>query len=181
MTKSTERKALAEATPENHPILDPDLLEFRTAKKIKHLIAKPMQDILKDKTIVHKFLLASMEGEQVLKTNSMVCIGNEDDAWQQEPATLLKKYNVTGYTDDGWAICEPKPENENWACQIPEDHPPFSVICLWGREFMVDGQQVFLLFGKPGDYVLRSKTDPNDVWIVDQKLFRSTYEIEGDD
>jgi hypothetical protein len=47
---------------------------------------------------------------------------------------------------------------------------PFVVVATWGK-----------LGGKPGDFVLKNYRDravayPEDVWVVDQSLFRATYE-----
>ena len=51
----------------------------------------------------------------------------------------------------------------------PIDHP-FAVHASWGQ-----------LTGKPGDFLVKNFQDretvyPADVWIVDQTLFRQTYE-----
>ena len=51
----------------------------------------------------------------------------------------------------------------------PIDHP-FEVQATWGK-----------LSGKPGDFLFKNFSDrdtasPADVWIVDQTLFRQTYE-----
>ena len=156
-------------TVEEIPLISPNGLAFKTAKKTKPLKAKHIQHLFADSSVVAKFLLATLEGNQMLKANSMVCIGDANDAWQQTSQKLFQKYNVTGMDDQGWMICEPKPENEVWAVQFPFD---FQITGQWG-EHMADG--TFRQIGKGGDYVLRSKSDPTDVWIVAKKVFENTY------
>lgn len=156
------------------PMVSPDQLAFKTAKKTKGLKAKHIQQLFADDSILSKFLLATLEGQQMLKGNSVVCVGGDNDAWQQTSEKLLKKYNVVGLDEQGWMICEPKPENEVWAAQVEVVEGSFQIIGQWG-ERKPDG--TFRQVGKTGDYVLRSKSDPTDVWIVAKKVFDATYEI----
>ncbi len=100
-----------------------------------------------------------------------------NDAWQQTNAKLLQKYNVTGVDEQGWMICEPKPENEVWAAStigLVSNSGQFRIVGQWG-ERQPDG--TFIQYGVVGDYVLKSKTDPTDVWIVAKKVFENTYSI----
>jgi len=168
-------------------ILNPDEFEFRTATKTKPIKAKPIDDIVIDKSVFSQFLLTTLEGNQPLKDGSMLCIGEANDAWQQPPEKLLAKYDIAPI-EDGWLICTPKPDNEIWAAQVddlphPRMLPPgwtkatqheFAVKAQWGKK-QPDGS--FLLYGKVGDYICRSKEDADDVWIVQQKLFENTYEF----
>lgn len=85
---------------------------------------------------------------------------------------LLQKYTVVDITEDGWLVCEPKPENEVWATEYIEGEGKFSIFAQWGEK-MADGQ--YIQTGDVGDYILRSKTDPNDYWIVRKSLFDSIY------
>lgn len=41
----------------------------------------------------------------------------------------------------------------------------FRAIAQWGE-----------LTGKANDFVVRSKTDPSDIWIVDKAIFEASYE-----
>ncbi len=59
------------------PLVSPNALTFNTAKKTKPLKAKHIQHLFTDASVVSKFLLATLEGNQMLKGNSMVCIGND--------------------------------------------------------------------------------------------------------
>ena len=161
------------------PLICPDGLSFLTAKNTKPLKAKHIQHLFTDPSVVTKFLLATLEGQQALKTDSIVCVGNDDDAWQQTSKNLFKKYNITGMDENGWLICEPKPENEVWAAQFEFAGPlgaieRFQIIGLWGDK-VSDG--TYRQCGYAGDYILKSKTDPKDVWIVAKKVFENTYTL----
>jgi len=69
---------------------------------------------------------------------------------------------------EGWRKYQPRPDAEGvMAAQVPHS---FAVTATWGK-----------LSGKAGDYVLKNFRDravayPDDVWVVDQSLFRATYE-----
>ena len=163
------------------PVLDSSVLNFKTATKTKPIKAKHMQHLLCDEFVLSKFLLSTLEGNQMLKANSMVCVVEANDAWQQTSEKLFDKYTVTGVDETGWMIYEPKPDNEVWASEIdgiffefgPDEQ--FAVKAQWG-ERQSDG--TFLLYGVKGDFVLKSKTDPTDVWIVKNGLFISTYDFK---
>lgn len=152
--------------------------DSKLATKTKAIRAKPLAQILVDNTVAEKFLLDTIEGLQVLKAGSMVCIGIGNDAWQQSQKNLFKKYRVTAIDDNGWMTCEPLPDNEVLAIQITEDMcgpEGFSLMAQWGEERMVGGAQMFIQYGKAGDYLLQRTDDPTDVWIVAKKMFESTY------
>lgn len=150
-------------------------LTFVTVKKNKPLIAKPMQTLLNDERVMNSFLLSTLEGTQMLKANSMVCIGVCGDIWQQDRDKLHKAYKPVEVQEDGWVKFEPKPESERDACQIAclDPESEFKLVAQWGTR-QTDGS--FVQTGHSGDYVLRSKEDPTDVWIVEKSIFDRTYE-----
>jgi len=137
-----------------------------------------MADLIADKTLVAKFLLDTLEGTQSLAKDSVVCIGIDNDAWQQTTKALLKKYNVTTFTEDGWMICEPKPEAVAECCEITADlmegQTEFEVVGQWGKK-QDDGTH--LQYGVVGDYICRQPHDHTDVWRVARKFFINTYAI----
>lgn len=183
------------------PTTDPDLnlidvttLDYGFATKTKSLVAKPLQSILVDDSVIAKFLLDTIEGIEILKVGTidnptMVCIGQHNDAWQQTSSKLFQKYTVVSVDGNGWMKCEPKPENRVKACQINftkpliqwNDDTTFDIIAQWGTERMIgmmaSKKQVFTQRGMNGDYVMQSETDPTDVWIVKRKIFESTYSM----
>lgn len=160
------------------PLIDVDSLNFVRAKKTKPLRAKPMAQILVDPSVREKFLLQTLEGNQILKAGSIMCVGIGNDAWQQTQANLFKKYTVESVDDNGWMTCQPKPENEVQAAEITEEFKnTFSLKAQWGEEYFVNGAQTFLQFGITGDFVLRRPDDNSDLWIVARKMFLATYEF----
>jgi hypothetical protein len=161
-------------TVKGFPVITAENKSFSLAKKTRPIKAKPINAILLDQSVASKFLLDTIEGHASLKAGSMVCIGEANDAWLQAPAKLLSKYDVTSIDSDGWITCTPKPDNEVRAVQIQES---FCVFAHYGEDHVVDGQKRHVLFGKSGDYLLQSVFDPTDCWIVDQKLFKSTYQF----
>jgi len=157
------------------PLIERTWLEHRTwftATKTKPIKAKHMQNIMADTSILAKFLFDTLEGTQMLKANSMICLGEGNDAWQQPQDKLLEKYDIIIIDDDGWMICNPKPENEVFCTGITDGD--FRIKAQWGTR-MQDG--TYEQEGKDGDYVLHSKTDKEDFWIVRRSFFKSTYDI----
>jgi hypothetical protein len=130
-------------------------------------------------SIVDKILIDTLEGEEHLRKESIICLGlSEGEIWQQTSYTLLKKYSVINIDDNGWMICKPREGNE--VDVIETAFKPggelFYIIGKFGGE--VNGEQNAQV-GQYGDFICRSKTDHLDVWIVKRKLFLNTYVIQG--
>jgi hypothetical protein len=143
------------------------------AKKTKGLRAKAMINLMVDRTVVNKFLLDTLEGREPIGPSSMFCIGEAGDAWQQSPKALLKKYDVLDIDDDGWMVCQPKPDNE---VQFFESSNDQYVTGHWGETVNgLPNQQ----WCNVGDFVLRHPDDVTDMWVVQRKLFNNTYCILG--
>lgn len=113
--------------------------------------------------------VTTLEGEEQVAAGHYLCKGEAGDIWPQMEQDLNKRYTATDeVAADGWRKYEPHPDAQGvLATQI--DHP-FEVLATWGK-----------LTGKPGDFLVKNFQDretsyPGDVWIVDQKLFRQTYE-----
>lgn len=158
--------------------INPDDLIWGKASKTKDIKAIPMCLLINDPTFRSKLLLDTLEGNQKLADKSMVCLGVGTDVWQQDAKKLLAKYDLKGIdTETGWHIYSPRPENEVECCQITSKYlssdKEFEIIGLWGKE-TPDG---FIQYGVLGDFVCRNIIDKNDVWIVKQFLFLSTYNI----
>lgn len=161
------------------------------ATKTKPVKAKHLSSLLIDKTVVNKFLVDTLEGNEPLGNDVVICIGESGDVWQQTPKKLLQKYSVTSIDSDGWMGCDPKPENlvdcvkiENFVGLPFAVAPPdegmykaydFYIIGLWGAT--VEGFGKCVQWGDSGDYVCRNQTDHNDVWIVKKKIFDNTYSV----
>jgi len=111
----------------------------------------------------------TLEGEEQVEAGHFLCKGEAGDIWPQTEKDLNKRYTATDeFTADDWRKYQPHPDAQGvMATQI--DHP-VEVQATWGK-----------LSGKPGDFLLKNFSDrvtplPEDVWIVDQTLFRQTYE-----
>ncbi|MEK6260373.1 MAG: hypothetical protein AABP62_17275 [Planctomycetota bacterium] len=113
--------------------------------------------------------VTTLEGEEQVAAGDYLCKGEAGDIWPQTEKDLHKRYTATDEVDaDGWRKYQPQPDAQGvMATQI--DHP-FEVQATWGQ-----------LTGKRGDFLVKNFQDretayPDDVWIVDQTLFRQTYE-----
>ena len=159
--------------------IDANVLEgWKVAKKVKPLRAKPLVSILVDPTVLNNFLITTLEGKQNLGDGSIVCLGETGDIWQQMPKKLLAKYTVTAIDNDGWMVCEPRPDNSiecvQWTGIINANNNEHWVRALWGEDVPNFGKcQRFA----NGDYICRNREDHKDVWVVRQKFFENTYTI----
>jgi len=156
-------------------IFDPKSVEkWRIAKKTKGLRAKAMVNLLVDRSVMSKFLIDTLEAKEPIHENTMFCIGEGNDAWQQAPKTLLKKYDVTDIDADGWMICQPKAENSVDFYEVPLSASmlPSYIVGLWGET--VDGIQNLQAY-EPGDFIARSRENPVDVWVVRRKIWLNSY------
>ncbi len=154
--------------------------DWRIASKTRPIRAKPLINLLVDRTVASKFLVDTLEGKEPLGDGVVICVGEAGDAWQQMPKKLLAKYAVAAIDDDGWMVCEPRPDN---AVEVLEVDPAqcevdgsFSIIGHWGSTV---GEEKNVQTGKAGDFICRDRNDPTDIWIVQRKLFLNTYVIKS--
>jgi len=152
---------------------------WQVATKTKGLKAKPLVNLLVDRSVLNKFLVDTLEGKEPLGDGAVVCIGESGDVWQQMPKKLLQKYEVKGIDSDGWMLCEPRPDNAVECLEIGVDfmdfETEFTIVGLWGETI---GMEKNIQRGKLGDFICRNREDHNDVWIVKQKIFKNTYSIK---
>ena len=113
--------------------------------------------------------IETLEGVEQVRRGDYLCRGEHGERWPQSAERLGAKYIATDEVDsEGWRKCLPSPDAEGvMAAQV---NHPFTVRAAWGS-----------LSGKAGDYILKNAADrdtayPANVWIVDQTLFRATYE-----
>lgn len=166
-------------------------------KAIKHgvMFAKSSCLVVTDPLVSKKLLLETLEGEERLGENAVICVGPFQDAWQQTASKMLSKYDVVDINKEGWLVCNPKPGNSVSAVQITYEFyfdgegmwsshnmhdmndvgdQAFHVLAQWGTKRGNDTVQC----GTVGDWVLRSLDDPNDIWIVREVIFKNTYKVE---
>ena len=172
---------------------------WRVASKTATLRAKPLINLLVDRTVSSKFLVDTLEGREPLGDGVVICIGGAGDAWQQMPKKLLAKYDVTSLDADGWMVCTPKPDNAvnvvevtkellaslvgtNASVKFSDDRTynmgDFAIEGQWGDDKYPEvGKNI--QWGSAGDFICQNRTDPTDVWIVRRRLFLNTYVVKS--
>ena len=173
MSESTSQKDAAATSPKpadspNKTLLDEANAagQWFHAKKTRPIWAKELEA---DQTV------KTLEGEEQVAAGNYLCKGEAGDLWPQTAEELFKRYTATYEVgthevadDDGWRKYQPRPDAQGvLATRIAH---PFEVHAAWGK-----------LTGKPGDFLVKNFQDretayPADMWIVDQTLFRQTYE-----
>ncbi len=140
----------------NRILIDDISVRLRTARKTKPVWAKRV-DVSQQ--------VRSIEGIQQLKAGDYLCRGILGELWPQSEKKLLDTYNASQEIDrDGFRRYDPKPNGK--LVDVAQIDHPFRVIANWGE-----------LHGKPGDYVVRSREDTSDVWIVDRIIFQGSYDV----
>jgi hypothetical protein len=109
----------------------------------------------------------TLEGCVVAKPGDYVCRGLRGELWPQKASKLQETYVASGVAEGVWQRFDPRPDSPPvHAAQIPV---AFQVQAQWG-----------LLTGKAQDYVVRSTSNPSDIWLVDGAIFEATYDrVEG--
>lgn len=133
---------------------------LRYARKTKSLWAKRVERTSQIETI---------EGVVSAEAGDYLCRGIEREVWPQREKSLLERYSASSHFDEeGWQRFDPKPDLQP-VMAVAMDRP-FRVQAHWGE-----------LTGKANDYLVQSKTDPDDIWIVDKAIFEASYEYLGVD
>ena len=161
------------------------LTGWKVATKVRPIKAKHVKDIVDVRSLVFdKLLLQTCEGNESLKTDAMICMGEAGDVWQQTTEKFYKKYDYADIDINGWKEYTPKPENEVNCVEVtPEMNslkyqvpPYFTIVGQWGET--VNGV-ANVQSGAEGAFICQNRTDPTDVWIVKRKLFLNTYIIKS--
>ena len=131
-------------------------VRLKLARKSKPIWAKRVDEACEVETL---------EGRLQAQPGDYLCRGVRQELWPQKEKNLLEKYVASGRFDkDGWQRMDPKPDVQ--AVEAAQIDHSFIVKASWGE-----------LAGKAGDYVVRSRTDQSDVWLVDRVIFESTYQF----
>jgi len=148
------------------------------AKKTKQIRAKPMINLIVDRSVLGQFLVTTLEGKEPVSPDAMMCVGESNDAWQQTATAMLKKYDVTSIDAEGWIVCSP---NADVAVEffiatadMFRDAESTYVCGAWGET--VDGLKN-LQKVRPGDAVVRDRSDYTDQWVVNAKIWRNSYTV----
>ena len=154
------------------------------SKKTKPILAKTMTAIIADQTMIPRFLLKTIEGNAECDATAMVCKGIGEDYWVQPKDKVVDRYDFADFADNGWVSMTPKPDKEVDAFQVTRAMCGSEGFAIragnWGEKATVDGEEVMVHFGRPGDYICIDPTDTSDRWIVLRTLFENSYEsVEG--
>jgi len=153
---------------------------WKVASKTRPIKAKPLVNLMVDRSVVSKFLIDTLEGKEPLGDGVVICLGEAGDAWQQMPKKLLQKYVVKSIDKDGWMDCEPLPDNAVNCVEVTREQVPradnFTIIGQWGATV---GNEKNVQSGEIGDFICQNQTDPTDTWIVKRKLFLNTYILKS--
>jgi hypothetical protein len=109
---------------------------WKVASKTRPIKAKPLVNLMVDRSVVSKFLIDTLEGKEPLGDGVVICLGEAGDAWQQMPKKLLQKYVVKSIDKDGWMDCEPLPDNAVNCVEVTREQfaraDNFTIIGQWG-------------------------------------------------
>lgn len=145
------------------------------ARKVQPIRAKPLANLLVDRSILSKFLLDTLEGTAAIGDGVVICRGDAGDVWQQIPSKLLKKYDVTDIDSEGWLICTPKPENSINIMEVTPDMAGNNGEFYILGNFGVQCDDGLRQYGEVGDYIGQNCDNPTDIWVIKRKIFQNTY------
>lgn len=153
---------------------------WRLARKTKAIWARPVEAEEAGK----EFQTADQAKERAAP-GAWLCVGSGGEPWFQSKERIDAKYRAEGEAPQRFDFDEtprtyyrfsPCDDARNWAAQITApDVEGFYI----QPNYSTDGP----LYAPAGGYVVKDCVedpyagDPNDVWLVQQALFDSTYEI----
>ena len=160
--------------------------DWSFASKTRPIKAKPLINLLVDRTITNKFLVDTLEGREPLGDGVVICVAEAGDTWQQMPKKLLQKYHVSDIDNDGWLVCEPIPDNSVNCIEISATMARIEGIRGINRDVYITGHfgetignEKNVYRGVVGDFICRNQFDHSDVWIVRRSLFLNTYTFKS--
>lgn len=154
-------------------ILNTANFTWARATKTKAILAMQMLKVFPSPEIAAMFLLKTLEANEPVDMNAVLCVGASGEPWQQSYTSLLKKYEAPNdiAQEFGWTAYTPLPSNE---VEVFIADTAGYIIGRYGET--IDGfenlQRVRL-----GDAIVRQTYDRGDQWVVRQDLFAATYEV----
>ncbi len=152
---------------------------WRLARKTKPIWTRPVLD----EEIGKEFQTADQAKERA-RAGFWLCVGVAEEPWFQSPEKVQGKYEYAGEEEKRfpfdrqahrYQVYRPKGDARSWAAQvIGPDISGFSIKPTYDLEHP--------LHAPAGGYVVRDfvpdpyRANPADVWLVQQKLFESTYD-----
>lgn len=156
-----------------------DLWTGRLARKTKGLKAVPMRVCLFS-IVAPYFSINTREGYIKPDLDTMLCVGADDEPWQQPLANLQRGYDAVG-VDGIWTLYAPKPSKvveffeitSALVASIGAVAAPLFITGQWGQT--IDGipnlQRCHV-----GDFIARNPDDLADQWVVQRSIWLRTYE-----
>jgi hypothetical protein len=126
--------------------------------------------------------------KEVAREGAWLCVGIAGEPWFQSLAKIEEKYDLAGeetrsFEFDGaprhYRLFNPKPTSRNWAAQVKGPG-------IEGFYIKPGYDADRPLYSPVGGYVVRGESEdpykrkPDDVWLVQEPLFESTYELIPD-
>jgi hypothetical protein len=157
---------------------------WRLASKTKPIYARPVQA----EEIGKEFLTAE-HVKEVARAGAWLCVGVAGEPWFQTREKIEAKYEPSGekttkfnYDKEPrrYSIYRPKAVPRTWVAQVKGPG-------IEGFFIRPGYDPDYPLYSPAGGYVARDEVDdpykaaPNDVWLVQQPLFKSTFELLSDE
>lgn len=157
-----------------------DTHAWRRARKTKPILARPVAE-----DEVGKAIATADHTTERAQAGVWLCVGSGGEPWFQGKDKIDAKYQQAGEErrrfpfDDRertYLLFTPHADVRNWAAQVTASGIEGFYI---QPNYPTDGP----LYSPAGGYVVKDDVDdpyagnPNDVWLVQQGLFESTYEI----
>lgn len=153
---------------------------WRRARKTKPIWARELEP-----AEIGKEFVTADHATEVAQQGYWLCVGVAGEPWFQKPSKIEEKYAEAGAEEKRFPFdtvlrnyrkFEPKPGVRNWAAQVnaPE---------IEGFFIRPSYDMEHPLYSAAGGYVVTSDlADPyaarlEDIWLVQQPLFESTYEM----
>jgi hypothetical protein len=156
---------------------------WRLARKTKPIWARPVQA-----DEVGKEYQTADRAKETAREGYWLCVGVAGEPWFQKLEKIEAKYDrgpdeTKQFSFDSqphmYHVYQPKPGTRNWAAQVQGPGiAGFSVRPNYDVEHP--------LYSSAGGYLVKDHIPdpyhdhPNDVWLVQQPLFESTYELVAD-
>ncbi len=153
---------------------------WRLARKTRAIWARPVRP----EEVGREFQTAD-QIKEVAKEGSWLCVGVADEPWFQSRAKIDAKYEAADEVrrafafDEGshaYRVFKPRGDVRNWVAQIKAP----DVAGFYVRPGYDPSRP---LYSPSGGYVVKDEVEdpyhdkPADVWLVQQSLFESTYEL----
>jgi hypothetical protein len=129
-------------------------------------------------TVLPYLTLNTREGHGPIDPACLICVGVDNEPWQQLPTKIEKDYDRVG-AEGAWTLYAPKPTKIVEFIQVTEDllggatTEPAYIVGKWGET--IDGAHNLQRL-RLGDCIARQIDDHADQWVVNRAIWDRTYE-----